>query len=254
MPKSDAPSWYIDMTAQTPTTLKTAFENGDTPQGSDFANLIDSSINVATSAEQAIDSNLKTTKELIAARVSADSIGVSSLTVTGTVAFTNLALTNGLSVVGTAAFAAVNASGAAVFDGAATFNSAANFNGAATLNGAVTFNSAATFNSSPIVNSLEASTSAGGSNQATATLLNGAYFSIIRAGTSAQGVSLPTFAVTGQQKAVYNTVTANEVKIYPPTSAQINNLGLNTAFILSADRSVQFFYEKNSRIWIIGAF
>lgn len=229
------------MTARDPTALKAAFENGDTPQGSDFSDLIDSFINVTTSADQAINSNLETTGELAAASVSAASMATSVLNVTGTAAFANAnysgrVIAAELRVTSTAEFSKVNVSGAGVFDGA------------------VTFNSAATFTTSPVINSLEASISAGGNNQATATTAAGTFFSIVRAGTSAQGISLPTFAVTGQRKAVYNAVTANEVKIYPPTSAQINNLGLNNPFVLSADRAVQFFYEKNSRIWITGAF
>ncbi len=46
------------MTAQTKETLKTVFEQGDKPQGSDYVNLIDSSLNLADTTAQTITSNV----------------------------------------------------------------------------------------------------------------------------------------------------------------------------------------------------
>jgi hypothetical protein len=44
------------MTAQTRSTLKNAFEQGDRPQGSDFADLIDSFLSISDTASQTITS------------------------------------------------------------------------------------------------------------------------------------------------------------------------------------------------------
>ncbi len=66
------------MTARTPTYLKGRFEQGDIPQGTDYEDLMDSYVNVVTSAEQSIDSNLRTTKQLIADSVSANSINIAA--------------------------------------------------------------------------------------------------------------------------------------------------------------------------------
>ncbi len=46
------------MTAQNRTTLKGVFEQGDTPQGSDYADLIDSFLSLVDSTAQSITSNI----------------------------------------------------------------------------------------------------------------------------------------------------------------------------------------------------
>lgn len=66
------------MTARTPTYLKARYEQGDIPQGTDYEDIFDSYINVVVSAEQSIDSNLRTTKEFIAASVSANNFNAVS--------------------------------------------------------------------------------------------------------------------------------------------------------------------------------
>jgi len=73
------------MTARTPAYLKGRYEQGDIPQGTDYEDVFDSYLNLVVSSEQSIDSNLRTTKELIAASVSAGSINI-----TGTASFSGL--------------------------------------------------------------------------------------------------------------------------------------------------------------------
>lgn len=58
------------MTTFTKATLATFFQTGDVPDGTDYANLIDSQVNIAETSTQAMQGSLSMT-ELIAARVSA---------------------------------------------------------------------------------------------------------------------------------------------------------------------------------------
>lgn len=70
------------MAAQDRSTNKAAFENGDKPQGSDFANLIDSFVSLSDSTAQTITSKLEGS-EFVGA-VSAGNTSISgTLTYTG---------------------------------------------------------------------------------------------------------------------------------------------------------------------------
>jgi len=69
------------MTTYNKTTLKTFFETGDVPSGTDYANLIDSQINIVETGVQVMGGPLNTT-ELITTRVSATDVNV-----TGTFTF-----------------------------------------------------------------------------------------------------------------------------------------------------------------------
>lgn len=69
------------MTARSPAYLKARYENGDVPQATNYEDVFDSYLNVAVSAEQSIDSNLRTTKQIIADSVSANSIYVAAVNI-----------------------------------------------------------------------------------------------------------------------------------------------------------------------------
>ena len=69
------------MTARTPTYLKGRFENGDVPQATDYEDVFDSYINAVVSAEQSMDSNLRTTKQIICDSVSANSIYIAAVNI-----------------------------------------------------------------------------------------------------------------------------------------------------------------------------
>lgn len=72
------------MAANDRPTNKAVFENGDKPQGSDFANLIDSYVSIADSTAQSMSSKLES-PEFAAATVSAANASISgTLTYTGT--------------------------------------------------------------------------------------------------------------------------------------------------------------------------
>lgn len=64
------------MTTYNKTTLKTFFETNDVPGGQDYANLIDSQVNIVETAQQSMAGPLSTT-ELITPRVSAGNMSLS---------------------------------------------------------------------------------------------------------------------------------------------------------------------------------
>lgn len=81
------------MTTYNKTTLKTYFETNDVPAGTDYANLIDSNVNLVETAEQAMAGPLSAT-EFIAPKVSA-----ASLTVSGTMSAARINVTGDVSAV-----------------------------------------------------------------------------------------------------------------------------------------------------------
>lgn len=87
------------MTARTPAYLKARFEQGDVPNGTDYEDVFDSYINIVTSAEQSIDSNLRTTKKFIAATVSATGLTTNTIQATAVSAGTLYSDTSKLTTV-----------------------------------------------------------------------------------------------------------------------------------------------------------
>lgn len=69
------------MTAQTPTYLKSKFENGDIPQGGDYEDVFDSYVNVVVSSEQIIAGPIKILGQLTVQTVSADNYNTQRITV-----------------------------------------------------------------------------------------------------------------------------------------------------------------------------
>lgn len=79
------------MTTYSQNTLKTFFQTGDVPTGSDYANLIDSCLNIVDTSAQSIAGPINPT-ELITARVSAGNIiatGTLSVTASAGLTLTN---------------------------------------------------------------------------------------------------------------------------------------------------------------------
>lgn len=66
------------MTAQNRTALKAVFEQGDTPQGSDFANMIDSPLNLADTSAQTVVSHVTFSGGANIATLSAASVNIAS--------------------------------------------------------------------------------------------------------------------------------------------------------------------------------
>lgn len=77
------------MTISNKATLKTYFENGDVPTGQNYADFIDSTVNIAETAQQNMSGPLGVT-ELLATRVSATSGNFTGIVSAGTVAATTV--------------------------------------------------------------------------------------------------------------------------------------------------------------------
>lgn len=69
------------MTAQTRTVNKAAFEQGDNPQGTDYADLIDSFLAIADTTTQTINSNLIAPNITVTGEVSASDVNTSVATI-----------------------------------------------------------------------------------------------------------------------------------------------------------------------------
>lgn len=85
------------MTTYNKATLKTFFETNDTPGGSDYANLIDSQVNLVETAGQSMAGPLQTT-ELATSRVSAGNVNATgTMTIAGQTSAAGLNLTGDVS-------------------------------------------------------------------------------------------------------------------------------------------------------------
>lgn len=126
------------MAAKTRANLKLAFETGDTPDGSDYTNLIDSFISLSDSTAQTMGSDL-TVVDLIATEVVA--VTVSAVNVNASAA----------------SFTTVSAGGAGTF-GSMTINGAVSAAGAGTFQG-LTVNGALSF--AKVETTVQASAGAG---------------------------------------------------------------------------------------------
>lgn len=81
---------------------------------------------------------------------------------------------------------------------------------------------------------------AAGATQATATGLVTSINNVTVVAAGANGVRLPT-AEPGMQILVRNSDASDSLNIYPETGGQINALGANAAYALSAGSTVQLF-------------
>ncbi len=77
------------MTMYNKSTLKTFFETGDVPDGGDYANLIDSNLNLSETAIQSMSGPLATT-EIITPRVSATNVNITGVVSAISVVTTNI--------------------------------------------------------------------------------------------------------------------------------------------------------------------
>lgn len=192
------------MTQYNKATLKTFFETGDVPNGSDYANLIDSCLNLVETGEQDMAGPLGTS-ELIASRVSAGNINC-----TGSLS------TNSFSVSGTLNVGSLIATGDIQTVTGRTIASAASF-------------ASGVYQSVGIV-------SAAGTTQGTAALLT----NIINNGQgTADGVTTGYGLLSNRtgltQYLVYKgAVSAN---LWPPTGGTINTLSTNVPFPLTGGTS-----------------
>ena len=97
-----------------------------------------------------------------------------------------------------------------------------------------------------VINSISAAISAAGATQGTATALVSNINNVTVVAASADGVILPT-AVAGMRILVRNSDAADTLKIYPATGAQINALGNNASFSLTAGSTTELFASTTTQ-------
>lgn len=213
------------MTQYNNATLKTFFQTGDVPQGSDYGNLIDSCLNLVQTAEQDMGGPLSTTK-LITPKVSAGTFNVTGL----------LTLNNG-SFTGTVSAATFTGNTANI---SGTVNAA---NGSfSAIVSAVTVNSNQYRTNTIII-------SAAGTAQSTAALISIATgINRLQGATdgTATGFILPSpTGNIGMEQIVINenAVSAN---LWPNTGCKINGLGANAVFAMAANTPYYVIYTAAS--------
>jgi hypothetical protein len=220
------------MTTYDKQTLKTYFQTGDVPTGNDYANLIDSQVNVAETSAQSMLGAL-IVPEVIASRVSCGNIAV-----TGTFSAANFTVgtlnTTALNTA-TASATVLNTSRLAVST-SAEFICDANVSGNWRFNSIVNFDRTININQEvaikrPGVISIEtsgASANAAGTTQGTATLLTPSRPLYICAGVvngSSTGFILRASQSTGEMYYIWNPgLSAN---LYPSIGCSINALAVN---------------------------
>jgi hypothetical protein len=199
------------MTTYNKTTLKTFFETNDVPSGTDYANLIDSQVNIVETALQSMAGPLQAT-EFNAARVSAGNANFTgTLTVIGQ--FSAKANMSIKSISASAMFVAHNVSAGNVFANSAFSTVDANITG-------------------EFIRTVGTYVAAG-TAQATATVVS-AGISYLTGASDGQSTGYRLMAnKTGLTQLIYNqnTVSAN---LWPCTGGQINVLASNAAFGMAA--------------------
>ncbi len=228
------------MTTYSKSTLKTFFETNDVPSGSDYANLIDSQVNIVETALQSMAGPLQAT-ELNAARVSAgNGAFTGTLTITGQVsAKANL---KAKSITASAINLTSNLSINNVSANSGFFNSDVSVSGNVIANtvSANNFYMQAGSISTPIT------IAASGTTLGTANLLTTARITLLTAATdsTATGIGLLSNK-TGLQQYVYND-TAVSANLWPCTGGQINNLASGAAFGLTSKTLYTIIHTKAS--------
>lgn len=195
------------MTTYNKTTLKTFFETGDVPTGTDYANFIDSYVNIVETGNQTMAGSLTPT-ELITPRVSCANLNVTGTLSAGTIAFSNVRAT--------------------IVSATTIYNDAyIGQNVSSTVIGADQI----TYNSSLLA--FVATVSATGTAQGTAALIAAP---ITRGAGVTDSVStgfLLQGARTGKTQYIVNG--AASANLWPPTGGKINVLASNAAFGMTAN-------------------
>lgn len=185
------------MTQLNKSALTLLFQQGDVPTGTDYANLIDSYVNQAETATQAMQGPLSTT-ELVTPRVSATDINVTGTinlgsTITAPTVSANLVITNDVSANGTIYASAVR---------------------------------------TPYVLGTTATISAAGTTQATAAQIT-ATVNILRGVTDGTTTGFtPLGNKAGWVQQILND--GPSANLWPPVGGRINGLAANAAFSLAA--------------------
>lgn len=227
------------MTTYNQATLKTFFQDGDIPDGNDYANLIDSCLNVVDTADQPIAGPISPT-QLNTARVSAGNINITgTLIIAGITSATDiyadtvhasaLALNGSLSITGTFSAAAINTNGLTV-NGNITANGIS-VTSDVSANGKVVA-SAASF-AAGIIQGVGI-VSAAGSAQTTAAQLT----FVTNRGQGVIDGTTTGFALQANRTGLTQYLSlegATSANLWPPTGGKINNGSANTPFSLAGN-------------------
>lgn len=209
------------MTTYNKSSLAAFFVQGAVPSGTDYANLIDSQVNLVETSAQSMAGPL-VTAELITPRVSAGNVNVTgSLTVTGTYS---------AAVVNTALMNATTVSAGAIYTDSLSVS--ANTSAAAMwISGNLI---------RPVVTIVASGTTLG-----TANILTGQINRLITVSDgTATGVGLQANK-TGLVQYLYNE-TATSANLWPCTGGQINVLGSGAAFALAGSTLYTIVHTKAS--------
>jgi hypothetical protein len=225
------------MTAQTPAYLKSRFENGDIPAASDYEDVFDSFVNVATSSIQTLVGGLVSTNfiqvsELNASLVSAASVNASFVS----------AQTVNASFISCGTVSAATVSAGSLYATNAIFITAsANALNADTVSaGNVYIVSAAFYGSIDV--------SAVATTQAGALLVDRPTAFVIFADGNNNSIRLPT-STRGRVQNIVNATTT-VLKIFPAVSGRFLVTAVNASLSIQADRCATIFHQGNDRYGI----
>ncbi len=214
------------MTTYNKATLKTYFEQGDVPSGTDYGNLIDSQINIVETALQSMGGPLATTK-LITPLVSAAAMTLSTILSANSIYVNNL-------VAASASF-----TNGSFTNGSFTNVSAASINVTGDVSAATGTVYASAIRSTNGVISSTGIVSAAGSAQATAAVLT----NIINRGKGVVDGQTTGFTPLANRQGLtqYLFNEGISANLWPPTGGTINGLAVNAAFPLAASASYTIF-------------
>lgn len=207
-------------------TLTQLFQNGDVPQGADYANFIDSCVNVAETSAQTINSPIIPT-ELITARVSAGNVNVTgTLTVTGQTSVQNFYVGGNIFVSG--AFSANTINTIGLVAASASFT-----------NANITTASATTVYADKVIQPSGIVSAAGTTQGAAAVLTN-----VINRGKGVADGSTTGFTPLANNAGLvqYLLNEGPSANLWPPTGGFINGLAVNTPFALAASAAFTIFH------------
>lgn len=210
-------------------TLTLLFETGDVPQGGDYANLIDSCVNLAETSAQNMAGSLITT-ELITPRVSAANLGVTGLITVGNLSVAGVVSASSIiSTLSVTGFGLISTGGARVATDVSADAGTVYASAIRTQNGV--------YESVGIV-------SAAGTAQGTAAPL---IYTINRGKGVSDGATtgfvIPANRTGLTQVIVNDAASAN---LWPPTGGQINALSANTPFAMAANIPYEIYHITSS--------
>jgi hypothetical protein len=230
------------MTARTPAYLKARFENGDIPIQSDYEDLFDSYINVATSSQQTVVGDVKFNGEIIASRVSASSFTIGTLSVNSVFANNVIATIVSAGNVSTDAIAATSGSITTFNAGTVSANAVnAQTVSAATVNG-ITLNAI-----SRVTQPVNDGVIAVGESQVSAASIPNFMNVIVTATPTDNGVIVPGPYPGWMQVAINNTaVTAN---VYPPVGVSIDGLSADIPQVLNPSGRMHIYHITSAQLF-----